>query len=206
MNSLARVALVDERSSASNPGKLSVDPLRFAKHFPAWPSLFAAALVAAIACAVLKPVFWAAAAFFLALNVLFWVRTRLRFRHGCVNPAIVVCESPLTLAVYTDLTTGAGEYPVIKIMHHPRPQGTSVTMGAKFATVALYSGTRTVEHWENFHPILVECATSDRLTIERTFYSIPDEEWRRFKSGLKDLPQPLKPGLYPVKATPAAQS
>jgi len=206
MNAMAHAGLVDDRSWASKPGNLSVELLWYVKHFPLWPTIFTVGLVAASAGAILSPLSWAGAGLCLALNILFLLRAKVRFRYGLVNPAIVVGESPLTLAVYTNLSTGDGDYPVIKILRHPRPHGNiPVALGSKFATVAVYSGSTKAEHWENFDPVLVECATRDRLLIERTFYSIPDEKWGQFKQGLKDLHQPLKPGIYPVKRVQPAQ-
>src|SRR4051812_40856221 len=111
----ARIALVDDRSRASNPGNLSVQAFRFFSHFPFWPSVFGAGLVATGAWTVAKPAVWPAPVVFLVLNLMFWLRVRLRFRHGCLNPAMVVSTSPFTLAVFTDLTMGGGNYPVIKI-------------------------------------------------------------------------------------------
>src|SRR5881296_2699167 len=123
MSLLPRLALVDDRSTASNPGRVSVQSLRFAAHFPFWPACFLLAFVASAAWTAARPSFWPLAALTLALNLLYWLRMRLRFRFGCVNPSKVVSLSPFTLAVFTDLTTGADEYPVIKIVRHPVPRG-----------------------------------------------------------------------------------
>src|SRR5690349_15988175 len=115
MSVLTRTALVDDRATASNPGRVSVRYLWYSKHFPLWPFCFAAGLVGAIAWAAVRPSTWWGAAVLLVPNVLFWVRVKLRFKFGCVNPSRVVAVAPFTLAVYTDLSTGAGEYPVIKV-------------------------------------------------------------------------------------------
>jgi hypothetical protein len=198
MSVVARVALVDDRSSASNPGGLAVQPWRFAGHFPLWPCAFGIGLLAAIAGTVAKPGLWPLAVLFLVLNGLFWTRVKLRFRHGCVNPATVLSTSPFTLAVFTDLTTGNGSYPVIKILRHPAPKGMQLRVGDKCATVAMYTGSGNAGHWETFSPILADCATNNRLAIERVLQSIPAGEWLQLEEGLKKIPQPLKLGQYPL--------
>jgi len=198
----SRIALVDDRSTASNPGGLPVQPFRFARHFPYWPVKFAALLLITGFWAVSKPALWPVPLVFLILNILFWTRVRLRFRYGCVNPSVVVSDAPFTLAVYTDLTTGAGEYPVIKIHPHPRPSGVRLKVGDKCATVAMYTGDGNADHWENFDPILAHCATGNKAALQHCLESIPPNEWLRLEAGMKHLPQPLKSGLYPFKYQP----
>jgi len=55
------------------------------------------------------------------------------------------------------------------------------------------------EHWEDFDPIMVECATSDDAVLENVARTIPPEEWAQLDEGLKHLPQPLKRGIYSLK-------
>jgi len=121
MSLLPRLALVDDRSTASNPGRVSVQWLRYAIHFPFWPACLGGGFVASAGWTVARPSFWPVPVVALALNLFYWLRVSLRFRFGCVNPGRVVSTAPFTLAVFTDLTTGGGEYPVIKILRHPVP-------------------------------------------------------------------------------------
>jgi len=196
----SRLALVDDRSVASNPGGVSVQPWRFATHFPFWPVCFTGFLFASAGWTVVRPSFWPAAALALILNLLYWLRVRLRFRCGCVNPSQVVSTAPFLLAVFTDLTTGDGDYPVIKILSHPIPRGTRYSAGDKCATVAMYSGSADAEHWEDFDPIMIDCATKLPSALENVFRSIPANEWSNLEEGLKSLPMPVKTGIYPLPA------
>jgi len=131
---------------------------------------------------------------------------KLRFRFGCVNPSQVISTAPFRLAVFTDLTTGDGEYPVIKILSHPIPRGRHYGVGDKCATVAMYSGSTEAEHWEDFDPIMVDCATTNFSAIENVLKSIPPEEWFQLEHGLKRLPTPLKQGIYPLKSLPSVNA
>ena len=137
-----------------------------------------------------------------ALVFVYCLRVNLRFRLGCVNPAKVVSTNPFKLAVFTDLTTGVSEYPVIKILHHPVPRGTRYRTGDKCATVAMYSGAADAEHWEDFDPVMVDCATMEPSAIENVLRSIPIDEWSHLEEGLKNLPLPLKMGIYPLSRRP----
>jgi len=197
MSVLTRAALVDDRAIASNPGGVSVRYLRYAQHFPFWPICFAGGFAAATAWGAVRPGLWWLPVLLLVINVLFCMRVKLRFKFGCVNPSRVISVAPFTLAVFTDLSTGAGEYPVIKVLRHPWPRGTHCKLGDNCATVAMYTGSTDAEHWEDFAPIMVECATEDRLEIQRVNASIPEEEWAGLELCLKTIPLPLKPGLYP---------
>jgi hypothetical protein len=199
MIALSRAALVDDRTTASNPGGVSVRCIRYAQHFPVWPFGFAACLAASCVWAGVRPSFWWVPLLLLVLNVLFWVRVKLRFKFGCINPSRVVAVSPFTLAAFTDLSTGEGEYPVIKIIRHPLPRGMQYKLGDHCATVAMYTGSADAEHWEDFSPIMVDCATDDRSEIHRVTASIPTEEWTDLDEGLKTVPLPLKTGLYPFR-------
>jgi hypothetical protein len=200
MSVLPKLALVDDRSTASNPGRVSVRTFRFAMHFPVCPASLATGLLVSASWAALRPSFWPIPALALGVNFLYWLRVRLRFRFGCVNPSEVISIAPFTLAVFTDLTTGDGPYPVIKILSHPVPRGSRYAVGDKCATVAMYSGSREAEHWEDFDPIMVDCATPSVSAIENVLKSILPEEWGHLEEGLKRLPQPFKSGIYPLKS------
>jgi hypothetical protein len=200
-----RAALIDDQSQASNPGGVAVQPLRYVAHFPLWPVGFAGALLAGVALAASRPKFWWVPVLALVLNGLHWLRVRLRFRLGCVNPAQVVALHPFTLAVFTDLSTGVGEvYPVIKILRHPVPRGSSYKVGDPCATVATYTGAPQASHWADFSPIMADCATADRVALQNVLQSIPPEEWSQLAAGLKQMPMPLKQGLYPLACLPGA--
>jgi hypothetical protein len=200
MSVLPKLALVDDRSSASNPGRVSVRTLRFAMHFPFWPGCLAVGLLVSASWTAVRPSFWPIPALALVVNFLYWLRVRLRFRFGCVNPSQVISTAPFMLAVFTDLTTGDGEYPVIKVLSHPVPCGRRYAVGDKCATVAMYSGSGELDHWEDFDPIMVDCATVDYLAIENVLKSILTEEWAHLEEGLKRVPQPFKSGIYPLKS------
>src|SRR5258707_8610356 len=154
MSFSSRIALMDDRSVASNPGRLSVQYVRYVMHFPFWPGCFAAGLVVSIAAAAIRPGLWWIAALTLGLNALCWLRVRLHFRHGCVNPAIVVAANPFTLAVLPDLPSCEDPYPVIKVLRHPTPRGSSYKVGDRCVTVATYTGSAQARHWEDFFPIV----------------------------------------------------
>ena len=192
---------MDDRTIASNPGRLSVQYLRYAAHFPFWPGCFAAGLVVTIATAVIRPGLWWIAALTVGLNALCWLRVRLHFRLGCVNPAKVVAADPFTLAVLTDLTTCEDRYPVIKVLRHPTPRGSSYKVGDRCVTVATYIGSARARHWEDFFPIMADCASADRLEIEKVRQTISQEDWSDLESGLKKVPLPLKQGIYPLAAS-----
>ena len=208
MSLLARIALVEDRSEASNPGRISVEWLRYATHFPLWPACLAAGLVGSVVWVAVRPSFWPIPVLALALNLWYWHRVRLRFRFGCVNASKVVSMKPFMLAVFTDLTTGEDQppYPVIKILAHPFPRGSHYGIGDKCATVAMYTGSAEAEHWEGFDPVMVDCATSDNSAIEHLIQTIPTEEWSELEAGLKNLPQPLKQGTYPLNRGGAGRS
>jgi hypothetical protein len=189
---------MDDRSIASKPGGVRVDYRRYAAHFPFWPVVFGGALLVSLLWTATRPKLWPVALVTVALNFLYWLRVRLHFRLGCVNPAKVVSLAPFTLAVMTDLTTGEHPYRAIKILRHPLPRGLQYEAGARCATIATYTGKRDAEHWEDFLPVMVDCATISRTKSEEMVRGITAEEWAEFDESLNRLPQPLKLGIYPL--------
>src|SRR5215471_13054818 len=103
MSLLARLALVEDRSEASNPGRVSLEAQRYAAHFPFWPVCFVGGMVASVAVVGVRPSFWPLAVLALTFNFFYWHRVKLRFQFGCVNPGKVVSTEPFRLAVFTDL-------------------------------------------------------------------------------------------------------
>jgi hypothetical protein len=134
------------------------------------------------------------------LNQLIWLFTHVRehFIYGCTTPGIVVSAKPALVAVITDLRTRETEYPVIKVLPQPlhwMKHGVP-PIGTKLATVALYSGSLHNDHWDDFHPIVINCVTGNQADINRVFRSIPQQDWLELEVGLEQVPK--KPGLYPI--------
>jgi hypothetical protein len=128
-------------------------------------------------------------------------RTKEHFLHGCVNPGIVISHEPALVAVFTDLTTGNWAYPAIKILPQPleRLKDGIPAVGTKLATIALYEGIKEHEHWDDFHPVVINCVTRNSQDIKRVFLSIPEWEWQALEQGLKQIYKSKKPGLYFLK-------
>src|SRR5690348_2030059 len=111
---------------ASHPGNISAHLLRYVRYFPGPTVLPITVGIAGLACPLIFGLkFWwvTIGAILLALARLgpFLSRARLQFRHGCLNPAVVLQSKPLMLAVYTDLMMRSdNSCPVVKIIHHPR--------------------------------------------------------------------------------------
>ena len=184
---------------ASNPGRLSPNLLRFALAFPRWPMIWMGALLTSLS--LMVAVHWAfaiLAAILLVGNGFYWYAIYSGFRYGCVNPAVVVSREDRLIAVFTDLTTGRGDYPVIKVLHHPLSLMSSVDprVGTRLATIATYRGDDEERHWRDFHPHAVNCVTTDGSEIRRVLQSIPAEDWDSLQRGLQQVPRPFKPGLY----------
>src|SRR6516165_6365976 len=110
----------DDTGVASNPGRLRINPIRCAVHYPLWPSIWTGSLALTIVATwIIDGAFIFLAVPCLALNFLYWRNLRLHFWLGCANPAIVVTLDPMLVAVLSDLSKGEEDYPVIKIIRFP---------------------------------------------------------------------------------------
>jgi hypothetical protein len=136
----------------------------------------------------------------LALLNLWLTRWREHFSFGCVNPAIVVSQSPPLVAVATDLRKWDEPYPVIKILEQPLHtiSGGVPAIGTRLATVALYCAgdDEYQDHWVDFNPIVVNCVTDNQTDIDRVFNSIQREDWQDLETGLRRVEKRTQPGLY----------
>ncbi len=202
MSDNERSLLVNSDTMASNPGRTAVQWPVFARCFPRWFIIFPAAILGAVFLALTTgdTRLWGIAVGAFVMSLLGIMRTQNQFNLGCVNPTQVVGKDPYLIAVYTDLTTGAETYDVVKILEHPlqKMTGGPPRVGQRLSSVALYQGDINKAHWDDFDPVVVNCVTASRADIDRTLNSIPADEWECLEEGLKQVPTPYKPGLYPV--------
>ena len=194
---------LNDGAEASNPGLLRVNYLKYARSFPLMPAALTLGLLVCLVAAPFLDLAVSITVLIAAVIVyfLYWKRVGEHFWHGCVCPAVVVSDDPYRVAVSTDLTTGVGEYPVIKVLGQPLGEmtGGPPKPGTPLATVALYSGNVGSDHWDDFEPKVINCVSTDQAAIERVLQGIPEDEWQALQHGLAQLSRPLKPGLYPVE-------
>lgn len=196
---------LNDSARASNPGDLRVNLLVWFTHYPKWPLVFGLSLLFSVMLAtVVHSAFWIGVLILAALNFFYWQRVRDHFRHGCINPSIVVCLDPMLIAVATDLTKGVGEFPVIKIFKKRLSVigGCQPVLGSRLATVSLYYATPddSIPHWASFDPRPVECATTDKAEIDRMLLSISESDWQELGRWLGQVPRPFECGLYTIHA------
>jgi Protein of unknown function (DUF3239) len=121
-----------------------------------------------------------------------------KFLYGCINPALVVSHSPYLVAVSTDLSLGGTPYPAIKILEQPldKIKAGLPPINTRLAAVALYFGSYSRPHWDDFSPVVIDCVTNNKADIERTIARIDREDWADLQNGLRQVKTPLTPGLY----------
>ncbi|HYF49165.1 MAG TPA: DUF3239 domain-containing protein [Planctomycetota bacterium] len=196
---------------ASNPGGVDLQWMPFLKcnagvlGFLAVVTLIIVAGFGAVAYFVWQPAF-----LFVVFAVLasLWLTYRLfstmkiKFKHGCANPAVIVSTEPCLIAVMGNLSNDSSgdAYNVIKIlpadlnsMNFP-----GFRVGARVATVALYTDGGHEGRWADFEPEPVNCATTDFAAIDRVLNSFSADDWRELDEALGQVPDKTKPGLYPV--------
>lgn len=202
---------------ATNPANLCVNYPHYLRCYPRDVWLIALFLVFVPILIGLAIYYQSVAPLFICLGFLvlwggfiafFWSEVRDHFRHGNVNPAVVVSDDPYLVAVYTDMTMGAGSWPAIKVLRQPleRMTGGPPTLGQRLATAAMYTGHPLLGHWSDFDPRVVNCATCNTDDIQRVLASIPPDEWDALDAGLRTIVYPKRPGLYYFDYTPPRRS
>jgi hypothetical protein len=201
---------MDDSSEASNPGDVDVQWTRW---FRVYPKSLVYHVIGPLALPwiLLVVEFWILGLITMTLGMLWayiYVRHVVeRMQRGNVCEGVVVQLDPLWIAVGTDLSTGDGEYPAVKIMRCPvkRLHGRAPFVGARLATVAVYQAQEDDDapYWKDFFPIPVDCATRDAGTLQRTLDSIDPEDFESLVSDIARLPSPLQLGLYRMWQEPA---
>lgn len=129
--------------------------------------------------------------------LLFINQVREQFLYGGVNPGVVVCTNPPLVAVATNLGTDGNQHHVIKILTQPleRLKNGVPPVGTRLASIATYQGSRQNASWDDFHPVIIDCVTSNRADINGVFQSISTRDWQVLEVGI-DYLRTKKPGLY----------
>lgn len=187
------------KTAASNPGMFRVSLLHYSTAYAKWPFIWFGGLVISLLLCIVSLWFLIMAAFFAFATRFYFRLVKSQFVAGCINPGIIVSLQPPLVAVYTDLSKGGDEFPVVKIEQHPihRMCTGAAEQGQKVTTVAFYeSMAEELPHWTDFRPRLTACATTDRRIVQKQLKSVEAEDWIHLKRAISEVPKPLEPGLY----------
>lgn len=128
-----------------------------------------------------------------------------QFRHGCLNPTIVINKEKGLIATFTSLTAyGEDTVPVIKISKEPLHLITNipVSTGQRLPTVSFYERDPEDEDapaWVDFFPKIANCFTDDLKACNHLLSRMTEEGWQCLEQGLAQLDDLEKPGLYYIE-------
>lgn len=186
-------------TTASNPGRIKFEPLVWFLHRKLNVSLLIILLAASLLLSA-KVSWWflILSILLILINAFYWVKAKEHYTADS-NPGIIISESPPLFAVYTDLVKWDGSYPVIKVVNYQ--SRLPVQLNKRIATVSVYRDEHGDDSpfWSDFHPLPVEYATSDEVSIQDEMQSYCDEDWGRLLDGVSQLPENVGPGLYRLK-------
>ena len=191
---------ISDSAKASTPGNIRVSRIQWFKAYPVWPSIWAGSLAISSLLLLLYSPFWLVLVVpLLVMNWLYWVHLSEHFNSGNLCPAEVISISPFLLAVGTDMRTGTRSQPAIKVVTVPSASlsKSQKLVGAKVATVALYSGDSKKVAWENFYPKPVGAVIADSDIVDASISRIPPKFWEEFYSWKALVPE-LSPGLHRI--------
>ena len=187
---------------ASNPGLLPLNPFRYWRCFPLFPTLHLIGPPTMIALAVF--VHWSfaiATTGWLLFLVRFWIQRYIIADGGDLCPAMIVQVNPCRIAVRADLTFGLDSWPVIKVIDHPleRTRMRTLEVGTRLPVVATYVQYFGLNHWADIDAFAAPCMTDNQSAIDQAKRRIPDEEWQALSRDYAALNQPSQPGLYHLR-------
>jgi hypothetical protein len=192
---------VDDTTVASIPGGIPVSLEKFMRYYDidGWQGL-KLRLISLLPKATIHRIFknW--------LPALLWLRINEQFMYGCINPAIVIHKDQGLMAVFTNLTSvGNNPTPVIKIYKERLDLikfPDEIYNGLRLATVSLYEKNMDDPYatsWIDFSPLLSNCFTDDSALCNKALQSISAVSWQCLETGLKQVSEKDKEGLYHVE-------
>lgn len=187
-----RALTLSNEAQASNPGQINVQFLKYWSCFPLWPTIWmVSTLMFLLVGMFLKPLLGLSAVCGI-LMVFYWIRVREHFRHGCALPGIILSAEHQLVAFCTDLSTGDGHYPAVRILRQPlnKMTGGPPKNNQRVVGVAIYEPSPTQDnHWATFHPKIINCVTNNENEIQQTFRSIGESDWRELTNYLQRIPR-----------------
>jgi hypothetical protein len=188
---------------ASNPGLLPLNPFRYWRCFPLFPTLHLVGPPTMMALAVFVHWSFALAAIgWLFALILFWIQRFIIADGGDLCPAMIVHVNPCRIAVRADLTFGLDSWPAIKVINHPleRTRMRPLEVGTCLPVVATYVQYDGLNHWADIDAFAAPCLTNNQSAIDYAKHRIPDEEWQALQRDHAALNQPTEPGLYHLRS------
>ncbi len=187
-----RPKLLNANSYATLPGELTLCPKKFKSYYGFNPHTLINKLI--------KPFSKTA-----RNKDLFYRIIAEKLQFGCINPAIIWNKKRQLVAISTNLSTNDAfaDYHVIKIYKEQLIRlgnFNQLENGDRLATVATYSTKQQQgiqEHWDDVHPIVLECLSASEVTCQQKFNEIDKESWEHLETGIKSLSKNSDIGLYP---------
>lgn len=123
---------------------------------------------------------------------------------GNTIPGIVTGVNPTTVAVMTDLSTGIGYYPIVKVFEYKAKKlsGNRIKVGDTMPMTTVYYGQEgsTLNYWLDIDSFPVEFATRDRKKIGEKRYSISVLDWSKLEENVAVLgDKSTRPGVYKIE-------
>ncbi|MCA9176480.1 MAG: DUF3239 domain-containing protein [Planctomycetales bacterium] len=198
---------IGEYATASNPGKIKPDLYRWFTFYPTWPIVWIVALVLSVIFAFAWHwSLWIVAALMAAMNWHYWHRVVVHFQYGNALPGVVISLEPMLIAFSTDMTTGVGSFPAVRVIKKRFDElgGQTPKVGTRLIGVALYArSSSSVQHWEDVDPVPIECVTDDPKVHARLMSTMTEQDFQELFTWLRGVPR--KAGLYFIQPDGSAK-
>jgi hypothetical protein len=203
------------KTTASNPARITVNPLVYLRRGGSTaPLLLVALIVSVIAFLVVKPeseksqvrlrLIPVALGIF---NVLNGVYTCRKAKSGDLNPGVVLQENPMLIGVLAEMNKGGAdtEWFALKIQQEKvyGPDGIPLKVGTLIGTACEYGDSKDSEskgRWGDFAPTPINHYTTDAAVMDRALSTLSEDAWAMLEDAVQAIPD-RRPGVYFLELT-----
>ena len=119
------------------------------------------------------------------------------FNQGTLNPGIVITKNPTRIAVFTDLSMGFGNYPLVRVYKARLPKKYN-SLNSRIPVAGAYQTTIDEAYWDYYKPIPLMYGVSNNQILSQKLSDIPNKHWVLLKNWIKENQDNFYEGYYPI--------
>lgn len=145
----------------------------------------------------ISPWWWIGAAIMVIVNVVYWLGVWNTFKGGLVSPGKVVSVNPDIIAVATDMSKMAGQYPVLTIKKIKLAKEDKI-IGKIIPTISVfYNYYKDLPFWAAYSVVPVSYGITDTNQLQYLMDRFEQDEFDKLNHAIDQVGH-IQPGVYKI--------